>query len=156
MKRRQIAGGLLLAAAASASLLGTTAAQAHRTSSSTLPALRLESVQVLDAKTVDATFSNPLASSTTDLSLRVFHAPHFNHDTPHSHEAAAVALVNDGRTARVTLGRNLHPEEPLCDIDSEPRCSDDRLPFVVTEAKDIYGQSLSDDDWDVWAVGSKD
>lgn len=150
-----MAGGAVTAiAVCAAGLLGTTAAQAHR-SGSTVPAMRLQAVQVLDARTVQATFSNPLAASSTDLSMRVFHAPHFDHDTPHSHEAAAVVLTDGGRTARVTLARGLHPEEPACDIDSEPRCSDDELPFVVNKAKDIYGQSVSNDDWEVWAVGSE-
>ncbi|HXG69714.1 MAG TPA: hypothetical protein VNJ04_03775 [Gemmatimonadaceae bacterium] len=156
MKRTRITAGALAAGAVCAAALSSmTAAQAHDGDGSAVPAMELRTVRVLDARTVEATFSNPLASSNTDLSLRVFHAPHFDHDTPHSHEAAAIALLNGNRTARVTLARGLHPEEPACDIESEPRCSDDELPFTVRRAKDVYGQSVSDDDWDVWAVGSK-
>ncbi len=120
----------------------------------TPPAFRLQRVTVLDAKTVDATFSNPLQPSVANLSLRVFHAPHWDHDSPHSHEATGVVLHNEGRTARVSLDRALHSEDPPCDNDAEPRCSDDELPFVVRRATDIYGQVLSNDEWDVWAVGS--
>ncbi len=36
----------------------------------------------------------------TDTALRVFHAPHFDHDTPHSHEASSVVLINEGKTAQ--------------------------------------------------------
>lgn len=157
MKRTAIAVALAIGTVGSAALFGAAAANGHsRDSKSTVPALKLTDVKVLDSTTVEATFSKALAASNTDLSLRVFHAPHFDHDTPHSHEAASVSLVNDSRTARVTLARGLHPQEPVCDVDSEPRCSDDKLPFVVTKARDIYGQTVSDDDWDVWAVGSKD
>lgn len=142
---------VLLAAMVAAGASGMAAAQAN-----TPPALRLRNITVLDAKTVDATFSNPLSPSTTDVSLRVFHAPHFEHDTPHSHEAAGVVLVNEGHTARVSLDRGLHSDEPPCDNDIEPRCSDDELPFVVKRATDIYGQTVSNDDWEVWAIGSDD
>lgn len=86
------------------------------------PALRLEAVKVLDAKTVDAPFSNPLAANTANVSLRVFHAPHWDWDVPHSHEATAVTLINASRTARVQLDRALHSDNPPCDT-SEPRCS---------------------------------
>lgn len=145
----------LLASATVASVVaGGAIAQGH--SSSTEPAFQLESVQVQDPKVVDVTFNNPLSSTMTDLALRVFHAPHWNHDTPHSHEASSVVLINGAKTARVTLGRALHSEDPPCDNDLEPRCSDDKLDFVITDATDIYGHRLSDDDWRVWAVGSKD
>ncbi|WP_149829089.1 hypothetical protein [Streptomyces tailanensis] len=120
----------------------------------TPPAFRLQTVTVLDAKTVEATFSNPLAAKNTDLATRVFHARHYDWDVPHSHEATSVALTNGGRTARVTLDRALHSDNPPCD-GSEPRCSDDELPFVITKATDTYGQTLSNDDWEVWAVGSE-
>lgn len=145
-------------AAAAATLVATTAADAHKSGggSSSTPEMTLTDVTVLDSTTVHTTFSNPLAASNTDLSLRVFHAPHFDHDTPHSHEATSVTLLNEGRTARVTLDRALHPQEPLCDDPSLPRCSDDELDWVVSKATDIYGQTVSDDHWDVWAVGSKD
>lgn len=153
MKRTALARTLAVGAACSAAVFGVTSAQGHSTSE---PSLHLTDVKVIDAKTVEATFSDPLSASNVDLALRVFHAPHFDHLTPHSHEAAAVALVNQNRTARVTLARALHPEESVCDIETEPRCSDDRLDFVVKDARDIYGRTVSDDEWRVWAVGSKD
>lgn len=156
MTRIRIAGVLAVGAVCGATIFGTAAAQAHRRGgTTTVPVLRLTGVTVVDAKTVEATFSNALAASNIDLSLRVFHAPHFDHDTPRSHEAAAVVLANGSRTARVTLARGLHPEESVCDSDSGPRCSDDELPFVVTKARDIFGQTVSDHDWDLWAVGSE-
>lgn len=139
-------------AAAGIALLGIiVATSAH---AATPPTFRLQTVTVLDAKTVEATFTNPLAARNTDLSLRVFHAPHYDWDVPHSHEALAVVLTNNGRTARVSLDRALHSENPPCD-GNEPRCSDDELPFVITKVTDIYGQVLSNDGWDVWAVGSE-
>lgn len=145
----------VVVAAAAATLVATTGAHADKSSGgSAIPAMKLTDVTVIDARTVEATFSNPLAASSTDLSLRVFHAPHFNHPTPHSHEAAAVTLLNEGRTARVSLTRNLHPKERLCSDQHDPRCSTARIPWVVTEAKDIYGQSVSNHHWKVWAVGS--
>ncbi|MDQ4142540.1 MAG: hypothetical protein M3198_02170 [Actinomycetota bacterium] len=148
------AGKPLVVAATLASVFaGSAIVQAHPKSS--VPSLRVKTVQVQDAKTVDVTFNNPLASSTTELANRVFHAPHWDHDTPHSHEASNVALINEGRTARVTLDRALHSEDPPCDDDLEPRCSDDELDFVITNAADIYGQLISNDDWEVWAIGSE-
>lgn len=162
MKRTRIARAMAVGATCSAALLATTAAHAHKstttntTNTTSLPAMTVKMVQVIDAKTVETTFSNPLAATNTDLSLRVFHAPHLDHKTPHSHEATSVTLLNDGRTARVTLDRGLHPRDRLCDIDTEPRCSTDRLDWTVTRAKDIYGQFVSDHEWRVWAVGSKD
>ncbi len=144
----------LLASATVASVLaGGAIAQGH--SRSTVPAFQLKSVQVQDSKVVDVTFNNPLSSTMTDPALRVFHAPHWDHDTPHSHEASSVVLINEGTTARVTLDRALHSEDPPCDNDVEPRCSDDELDFVITDATDIYGQRISNDDWEVWAVGSE-
>ena len=139
-------------AAVGIALLGNIAAtSAH---AATPPTFRLQTVTVLDAKTVEATFTNPLATKNTNPSLRVFHAPHYDWDVPHSHEASAVLLTNNGHTARVSLDRALHSENPPCD-GSEPRCSDDELPFVITKVTDIYGQALSNDEWEVWAIGSE-
>lgn len=118
------------------------------------PPLRLLSVKVVTANTVDATFSNPLSTSNTQLSARIFHAPHYDWDIPHSHDATSVELIDGAKTARVTLGRNLHSDPPPCD-GIEPRCSDDELPFVVRKATDVYGQVLSNSDWEVWAIGSE-
>ncbi len=66
-----------------------------------------------------------------------------------------LALIDEGTTARVTLDRALHSANPPCDYVIEPRCSDDELDFVITDATDIYGQRISNDDWEVWAVGSE-
>ncbi|MGH8897106.1 MAG: hypothetical protein ACRDZ4_08820 [Egibacteraceae bacterium] len=139
---------LMLLTAAMSAILSAAVAQA-----STPPPFRLQSVKVINPTTVDSTFSNPLSPDVTNVSLRVFHAPHFDWDVPHSHEASGVVLTNQGRTARVTLDRALHSDNPPCD-GSEPRCSDDELPWVIKKAKDIYGQMLSNNDWEVWAVGS--
>lgn len=146
LHRREL---LSLAAVAMISMAAVTAVS----SAGSPPALRLQAVKVIDAKTVEATFSNPLAAKTTNVSLRVFHAPDWDWDVPHSHEATSVTLLNAGRTARVTLDRGLHADPPPCDT-SEPRCSDDELPFVVRKATDVYGQVISDSDWEVWAIGS--
>lgn len=142
---------LICGAAASALLvpiLSAAPAGAH-----TKQAFQLVNVTVLDAKTVNATFSEPLDPAQTTFAT--FHAPHFDHDVPHSHNATAVMLLDGGHTAQVTLDRGLHSEDPPCDTD-EPRCSDDELPFVVTNAVSVTGAVLSDDDWEVWAVGSDD
>ncbi|MBO1268983.1 hypothetical protein [Arthrobacter cavernae] len=148
-----VAAGIGAVALSAAVFLAPGASASDPETSSTLPQFRVENVKVLDRHIVDTTFSNPLKA--TDLSLQVFHAPHWDHDTPHSHDATSVTLTNGGRTAHVTLGRALHSENPPCDTD-EPRCSKDKLDWVIKDVTDIYGQKISNSSWEVWAVGSRD
>ncbi len=129
------------------------AAQAHTTSSS--DRFSVVSVKVLDAFTADVTFSHQLATGTTDASRRHFYGDHLDHEVPHTHDVSRVALVNDGKTARLTFSRGLHPEEPPCD-EPLPKCSDDEIPLIIRDVADIHGHVLSNDDWEVWAVGADD
>lgn len=145
---RVIMAAVLLAAASFPA-----AAQAH--SEPTSDTFRVVSVEVLDASTVDVTFSHPLASETTDVSRRHFHGEHLDHDVPHTHEVSSVALINDRKTARLTLSRALHPEEPACD-EPLPKCSDDKIPLIIDKVADTNGNLVINDDWKIWATGAKD
>lgn len=142
--------GLAALTLAGATALVAGPASAH----DALSALRVTQVRVLDAKTVDTTFTNPMSANVTDPSKMVFYAPHLDHETPHIHRAVGVALSADGRTVRATLDRGLHPHTPLCSNEIDPRCSDDELDWHVEGAEDIYGQRVTDHSWEVWAVGS--
>ncbi|MBO1268010.1 hypothetical protein [Arthrobacter cavernae] len=159
-----VAAGVGAVALSAAVFLAPGASASDPETSSTLPQFRVENVKVSSPPAVgsghivDTTFSNPLKAEMADgslKSLQVFHAPHWDHDTPHSHDAKSVTLTNGDRTARVILGRALHSENPPCDT-KEPRCSDDKLEWVIKGATDIHGQTLSDSSWRVWAEGSKD
>jgi hypothetical protein len=145
MKRisKIIVGG----SAASAALLTGLAATAS-TSSPDPTDLDLVDVDVVSPNTIDAEFNNPLNPEVAMIPSQVFHVPHFNHETPHEHDVINVVLMDDGRTARITLARNLHPENRPCD-GPEPRCSQDRLPFIVTQAMDVFGNTATNDDWEV-------
>lgn len=115
--------------------------------------LKVESVKVVTANTVDTTFSNPLDPA--KLTLSMFSAPHGDWEIPHSHHAASITLSNGNRTVRVVLDRNLHSENPPCE-GIEPKCSDDELDWVIAGATDMYGQKIYNDNWRVWNLGSKD
>ncbi len=142
-----VVAGVLLAAA---SFPG--AAQAHDRSAT--DPFRVVSVKVLNASTVDVTFSRQLAAGTTDVSRRHFHGDHLDHDVPHTHDVSSIALVDDGKTARLTFSRALHPEEPACD-EPLPKCSDDEIPLIIDQVADIQGNVVSDDEWEVWATGAE-
>ncbi len=116
---------------------------------------RVVSVVVLDASTVDVAFSGELAPSTTDISRRHFYGEHLDHDVPHTHEVSEVALLDDGKTARLTFSRALHPEEPACD-EPLPKCSDDEIPLIIDKVADTKGSLVSNDDWEIWATGAED
>lgn len=146
--RRLVMVGVSVALGGGTILASTVGASAHDSSSGSL---RVTSVKVVTPNTVDTTFSNPLDPA--KLTTSVFHAPHWDWDVPHSHNATSMSLSNGNRTVRVVLDRNLHSENPPCD-GSEPRCSDDELDWVISGATDIYGQKIYNDDWEVWAVGS--
>lgn len=140
----------------SAALLSglTTAASHPADPAPQFPPFELVSLTVVNATTVDAAFSNPLDAGITAIPSTVFHVPHFNHKLPHAHDVTAVTLLND-RTVRVTLARGLHSDNPPCDTD-EPRCSKDPLPFIISQARDVFGQTLTDDEFEVLATGVKD
>jgi hypothetical protein len=144
---RLIMPGVLLAAVSF-----TGPAQAH--TKSTSDTFSVVSVEVLDASTVDVTFSHQLAAGTTDVSQRHFYGDHLDHDVPHTHEVSSVALVNDSKTARLTFSRALHPEEPACD-EPLPKCSDDKIPLIIDKVADTNGNVVSNDDWKIWAIGAK-
>lgn len=146
-------GGIVVSAAL---LSGLTTAASHPSTDPPpqFPPFELVSLSVVNATTVDAAFSNPLDASITAIPSSVFHVPHFDHKVPHAHDVTAVTLLND-RTVRVTLARGLHSDNPPCDTD-EPRCSKDPLPFIISQAKDVFGQTLTDDDFEVLATGVKD
>jgi hypothetical protein len=149
-RRAQLAAGTLTCGAAIV-LAANSAALAHDEHEGS-SSFQVESVKVLTANTVATTFSNPL--DTSRVTATVFHAPHEDWDVPHTHNATSVAFSNANKTATATLDRNLHPQEPLCNT-SEPRCSTDELDWVINGAVDIYGNKLSDDDWEVWNIGSE-
>ena len=136
-------GGIVVSAAL---LSGLTTAASHPSTDPPpqFPPFELVSLSVVNATTVDAAFSNPLDASITAIPSSVFHVP----------DVTAVTLLND-RTVRVTLARGLHSDNPPCDTD-EPRCSKDPLPFIISQAKDVFGQTLTDDDFEVLATGVKD
>ncbi len=150
-RRARLATGTLACGAALV-LAVNSAAFAHDDQREGSSSFRVESVKVLTANTVATTFSNPLATS--KVTATVFHAPHYDWDVPHTHNATSVTFSNANKTATATLDRNLHPQEPLCNT-SEPRCSTDELDWVISGAVDIYGNRLSDDDWEVWNIGSE-
>jgi hypothetical protein len=146
--RARVVAGVLLAAA---SFPG--AAQAHEKPTS--DQFRVVSVKVLDATTADVTFSHQLAARTTDVSQRHFYGDHPDHDVPHTHEVSSVALINDGKTARLTFSRPLHPEEPPCD-EPLPKCSDDEIPLIIQQVADTQGNVVSDDEWEIWDTGAEE
>jgi hypothetical protein len=150
-RRTQLAASALIGGGVVA--LAATGASAHDDYEESANGFRVESVKVITANTVETRFSHPL--DTSKITLSVFHAPHYDWDVPHSHNATSITYSNGDKTARVVLDRNLHPQMPLCNT-SEPRCSDDELDWVITGATDIYGNKISDDDWEVWAIGSDD
>ncbi len=143
-----VVAGVLLAAA---SFPG--AAEAHKKRSTTDP-FQVVSVTVLNATTADVTFTNQLVAETTDVSKRHFYGEHLDYDVPHTHEVSSVALVNDGKTARLTFSRALHPEEPPCD-EPLPKCSDDEIPLIIQQVADIHGNIVSDDEWEIWDTGAE-
>lgn len=120
------------------------------------PALRLESVSILDEGTVDSNFSNPM--DPTKLREEQFQAPHYYWVVPHTHIAVAFGLRNGNRTVRSVLDRGVHPIEGRCLGSSntdDPRCSTDTLDWEVVGATDIYGQKITNKDWKVWTTGAK-
>lgn len=129
------------------------AAHAHSKPSS--DTFRVVSVVVLDASTVDVAFSHALAPSAADVSRRHFYGDHLDHDVPHTHEVSKVALLDDGRTARLTFSRALHPKEPACD-EPLPKCSDDEIPLIVDKVANTKSSLVSNDDWEIWATGAED
>jgi len=142
-----VVAGVLLAAASLPA-----AVQSHETSAT--DPFQVVSVEVLNASTADVTFSDRLAAQTTDVSRRHFYGDHLDHDVPHTHEVSSVALVNDGKTARLTFSRPLHPEEPACD-EPLPKCSDDEIPLIIERVADVHGNVVSDDEWEVWDTGAE-
>jgi hypothetical protein len=121
------------------------------------PPLKVVSVKVIDAGTIDTTFSNPM--DPVKLKEEQFQAPHYYWTIPHTHIAVAFKLLNGNRTVRTPLDRALHPIKPLCAEEltnlDDPRCSTDTLEWQVEGATDIYGQKVSNKDWKVWVGGSK-
>ncbi len=143
----------LIAAVPLAAVLLPGAAHAHSKPSS--DTFRVVSVVVLDASTVDVAFSHELAPGTTDVSRRHFYGDHLDHDVPHTHEVSNVALRNDGKTARLTFSRALHPEEPACE-EPLPKCSDDEIPLIIDKVANTKSSLVSNDDWEIWATGAED
>lgn len=120
------------------------------------PALRLVNVKIVDAATVDTTFSNPM--DPTKLNEGQFQAPHYYWVVPHTHIAVAFKLLDDDRKVRTVLDRGLHPIEERCKGSSsteDPRCSVDTLNWEVVDAVDVYGQKITDKSWKVWENGTK-
>ncbi|MBO1269706.1 hypothetical protein [Arthrobacter cavernae] len=143
-------------AVASVAFLSPLAAAVSTTPATQPAPLELVNVVVLDATTVEAVFNNPLDRGVMEaIPSAVFNVPHFNHRFPHAHVVTAVKVSPDGLTARVTLARALHSDNPPCDTE-EPRCSKDPLPFIISEAKDIFGQTVTDDEFEVLSTGAKD
>ena len=121
---------------------------------STTDGFQVVSVKVLDARTADVTFNHQLAPGTTDVSMRHFHGDHLDHDVPHTHDVSAVALINEGKTARLTFARALHPEEAPCD-DPLPKCSDEEIPLMIKNVADVYGNVVNNSDWEIWDTGAE-
>ena len=144
--------GSLISGVALAAFVLPGAAHGHSKPSS--DTFRVVSVVVLDASTVDVAFSRQLAPGTTDISRRHFYGDHLDHDVPHTHEVSNVALRDDGKTARLTFSRALHPEEAACD-EPLPKCSDDEIPLIIDKVADTKSSLVSNDDWDIWATGTK-
>jgi hypothetical protein len=102
---------------------------------------KIDSVKVVDAKTVKVTFNNPLTNENTDACARHFYGDHLDANTPHNHEVSAITLSDDQKTVTLNLSRALH--------------TDDRVDLIVLNVKDIYGNVLNDIDWEIWANGAK-
>ncbi len=153
---------LLLLAAALAAAIFPTGAQAsddreeqeEKQDDSTTDRLQVVSVKALDASTVDVTFNHGLAVETTDVSRKHFHGDHLDYEVPHTHDVSAVALINEGKTARLTFARALHPEEAPCD-DPLPKCSDDEIPLIIKNVADVYANVVNNSDWEIWDTGAE-
>jgi hypothetical protein len=149
---------VLLLAAALAAAIFPAGAQAsddrEEQDASTTDGFQVVSVKALDAKTVDVTFNHGLAVETTDVSRKHFHGDHLDHEVPHTHDVSAVALINEGKTARLTFSRALHPEEAPCD-DPLPKCSDDEIPLIIKNVADVYANVVNNSDWEIWDTGAK-
>ncbi len=155
---------VLLLAAALAAAIFPAGAQAHdddreeqdaeEQDASTTDRFQVVSVKVLDARTADVTFNHQLAVETTDVSRKHFHGDHLDHDVPHTHDVSAVTLLNEGKTARLTFARALHPEEAPCD-DPIPSCSDEEIPLIIQKVVDVHGHVVSNDDWEIWDTGAE-
>ena len=110
--RRSLAVALLGTFAA----LGPAGALAHTKSTSASEPPRVDAVAVVDAVTVvDAStilvaFNEAVADDTMNLSSRHFYVEHLNADSPHTHEASALALSADRARVEVSLARALHPD----------------------------------------------
>ena len=150
---------VLLLAAALAAAIFPAGAQAsddrEEQDASTTDGFQVVSVKVLDARTADVTFNHGLAVETTDVSRKHFHGDHLDHDVPHTHDVSAVTLLNEGKTARLTFARALHPEEAPCD-DPIPSCSDEEIPLIIQKVVDVHGHVVSNDDWEIWDTGAED
>jgi hypothetical protein len=144
---------MFAAAVAVLAAIGFAAALALSAGAATAGAFRVVSVEVTSATSADVTFNNVLAPSATDTSRPQFFGDHLDWVQPHIHGASDVKLMNGGRTARLVL-RALHSEDPPCE-GPEPRCSDDRIPLVVSGVSDVDGNLAYDDEWEVWAVGAR-
>ncbi len=129
---------------------------AEEQDASTTDGFQVVSVKVLDARTADVTFNHQLAVETTDVSRKHFYGDHLDHDVPHTHDVSAVALLNGGKTARLTFARALHPEEAPCDDPLLPRCSDDEIPLIIRKVVDVHGHVVSNSDWEIWDTGAEE
>lgn len=121
---------------------------------STTDGFQVVSVKVLDARTADVTFNHGLAVETTDVARKHFHGDHLDHEVPHTHDVSSVALINEGKTARLTFARALHPEERPCD-DPLPKCSDDEIPLIIKNVADVHGNVVNNSDWEIWDTGAE-
>lgn len=101
----------------------------------------IDSVKVVDAKTVKLTFSNPVINETNDVCARSFYGDHLKANIPHNHEVSAITLSYDKKTVTLTLARALH--------------TDAYIDLIVLNVKDIYGNVLNDIDWEISANGAK-
>ncbi len=124
--RRSLAVALLGAFAA----LGPAGALAHMQSTSDSEPPRVDAVTVVDASTILVTFNEALANDTVDLASRHFYVEHLNADSPHTHEASALALSSDGTRVKVSLARALH--------------LDRSMPLIIDNVADLAGNVVSD------------
>jgi hypothetical protein len=106
-----------------------------------------------DPGTVDTTFSNPMDPA--KLKVEQFQAPHYYWVIPHTHIAVAFKMLDGNRTVRTVLDRGLHPTSGRCDGAAiglnDPRCSTDTLEWQVDGATDMYGQTITNNEWKVWS-----
>lgn len=126
-------------------------------------ALKIESVTVVKPQSdlattqdVIVTFNNPLNSSIADVCINKrtnveepcnkhqFFGEHLGASTPHIHDVRVIKLNNvdggDGKTVTLTV-RRLH--------------NDERIDLIVLNVKDIYGNTLSSKEWDIWDAGAR-